>query len=695
MTIDTTTTAVVPAQLRVSAGPVEGGGYALVRFEGPLGNRQLAELESAVSRVYAYLPNYAFLVSLPAGARPADAARAAGAAWGGPFHPAYKLSPAIEVLEERAAETERYQILLHLYPDADLEGVRDRLEAVGAGSVVGLRAGGRFSRLRLLMTAAELSALKEDLARTPEIFWIDVEARRVLLNDTTIWVGQSGLDGGQATPLFDLGLYGQGQIVGVVDTGIDPDMCFFRDPSAGLPPRNECDGGTVVDNSQRKVIAVDFLASGECAGGISSSEWDTHDHGTHVAGTAAGDDFANPLIHDPADGMATGAKLVIQDGGFATDNCADLPGLGCPVVDLNPIFQQAYSQGARLHTNSWGDRENFLPHNIYSAGSEDADEFTWNHKDFVLLFAAGNSGSSSGTVGSPSTAKNVLSIGATQRGSSADSMASFSSCGPTEDGRIKPDVTSPGVSIISANNDQNTGSNNCDTRSMSGTSMASPAAAGLSALVRQYYADGWYPAGTPSAGTSFVPSSALVRATVVNSALDMANVPAIPSDCQGWGRILLDDALHFEGENRRLWVRDEDPGFSGPASESHELEVLAGEPLKVTLAWTDFPSTPAAQTNLVNDLDLAVSGPDGTFLGNVFSNGESTTGGSPDRLNNLEQVLVKSPTAGMYIVTVTAFNVPQGPQPWALVVNGDVIQAEIFSDGFESGDLSAWSLAVP
>ena len=153
--------------------------------------------------------------------------------------------------------------------------------------------------------------------------------------------------------------------------------------------------------------------------------------------------------------MAPGAKLVIQDAGYQADNCGDLPGIGCPVVDLNPIFQQAYNQGARIHTNSWGDNENAAVQNNYSAASQDVDEFMWNHKDFLIFFAAGNAGPGTGSVGSPSTAKSAVAVGATLRGTSADSMASFSSCGPTADGRIKPEITVPGSSIVSARNDTN------------------------------------------------------------------------------------------------------------------------------------------------------------------------------------------------------------------------------------------------
>src|ERR1700749_1371140 len=110
----------------------------------------------------------------------------------------------------------------------------------------------------------------------------------------------------------------------------------------------------------------------------------------------------------------------------------------------------------------------------------------FGHPVFLILFAAGNSGPRAASVGSPSTNKNGLSVGATQRGTAADSLARFSSCGPAADGGFKPDLTMPGQNIVSARNDRNTASNNCSTITMSGPSMASPAAAGMAALVRQY-----------------------------------------------------------------------------------------------------------------------------------------------------------------------------------------------------------------
>jgi hypothetical protein len=673
--IDVARPPVPPEGLRADAGS-RAAEYVLVKFPGPVTPEQKAALAAAARQVYTYLPENAFLVRMDETPNRAARLAAAGAVWSGPYHPSYKISRYVAAVtaEQKAAPL---VVMLHVYPDADVARVVEELGQKGVTGVVGSRANPFFSRIRLLMTPAEIVRSREALAQVPEVFWVETEPRKVLLNDTTIWVGQSGLSAGMTTPVFTNGIFGEGQVVGIIDTGIDADMCYFRDTVNGLPPRNECNGGTVTNPAQRKVLAVDFLWSNECAGGVANNEWDTQDHGSHVAGTVAGDNFATILGHDPGDGMAPGAKLVIQDGGYLVDNCGDLPGIGCPVVDLNPLFQQAYTQGARLHTNSWGDQENATPQNNYTTGSQDVDEFMWNHKDFQVFFAAGNSGPGTATVGSPSTAKSAVSVGSTLRGTSANTMSGFSSCGQTDDGRIKPEVTVPGSGIVSANADNNVASNNCNTVAMSGTSMASPGAAGLTALIRQYYTDGFYPSGAAS-GSGFTPSAALLRATLVSSAQQMTVPPVIPGNCQGWGRVLLDNALFFPGDARRLWVKDNATPFpvgSTGRNKVYTFTVGAGQPFKVTLAWTDFPSTPAAMPHLNNDLDLIVTGPGGVvWRGNVFAAGQSTTGGTADRRNTLEQVLLNTPAAGTYEVRVDDFNVPNGPQPLAVVVTGDVTE---------------------
>jgi subtilisin family serine protease len=660
-------------QARVTREAMPDADVQLIKFAGPVTRAQRERLEREAAQVFTYLPHDAFLIRVDPD-RAAALIASTEAAWSAPWLPDFKLSP--EIRETRADDRKVYSVMIHLFPDTDVGAAVRQIESLAGRRVEASTDKTRFARARLLLSGAEITSLRRPLAEMPAVFWLEREARRVFRNSSTIWVGQSGTGGGGATPVFDHGILGADQVVGVLDTGIDIDSCYFRDPLE-TPATNLCDGGTAVNHDHRKVLAVDFLWSNECSGGISAGEWDTNDHGTHVAGTVAGDDLSLPGAHNAEDGMAPQARLVVQDCGYEWNPCADCPGIGCPVIDLVPVFEQAYTQGARLHTNSWGDEEEDPDYGEYTSGSEDADTVMWNHKDYLLLFAAGNNGGSSNTVDSPSTAKSVISVGSTAHGSSADQISSFSSRGPTDDGRIKPSITIVGSSVESAANDGNVATNNCNTRSMSGTSMASPGAAGLAALIRQYFTHGFYPSGTAVPGDGFTPSAALVRVALINSGEQMAGEGNIPNNTQGWGRILLDNVLYFPGDERKLWLEDDTVGFpDGSSGESrvYQLNVAGdGEPLEVTLAWTDYPSTPAASPNINNDLDLVVSGPGGTFRGNVFAGGQSVPGGSADRLNTLENVLVLAPTPGLWTVTVSSFTVPDGPQPFAVVATGDIM----------------------
>ena len=683
------------ARSAAEAGPPEGR-YRIVQFSRPPGARE-RERVGELGAILGYLPENAYLVRLH---DPALEARAEsfGAAWVGDWSPALRVSRAVRELAAASEPRSRW-VVLSVDPFADLPRVEAAVAGiVGSGAVVGRARAPRFQRLGLLLAPDQLVRASAAIAGIAEVLWIDLEPRRKLLNDTTAWVGQTGLDGGQATPLYEAGINGAGQVVAVLDTGLDAGMCFFRESNGTLPPVNACNGGTASDPGRRKVIAGDFLWSAECAGGISTTEWDTHGHGTHVSGTALGDNGVTPGGRDATDGMAPGAKLVIQDGGFATDDCGDLPGIGCPVVDLNPIFQQTYSQGARIHSNSYGDNENATVQNDYSAASADVDEFMWSHPDFLVVFAAGNSGPGNNTVGTPSTNKNGLSVGSTQRGGNAGSMSGFSSCGWTDDVRIKPDLTVPGSSIVSANDDGDAGTANCNSTTMSGTSMATPGAAGFAALVRQYYADGFHPTGTATPGDAFAPSAALVKATMLASTRAMENVATPPpSRCQGWGRVTLDDALALGAEARRLLARDEAAGF-GAAGENEVVTFVVedgAESLRAVLAWTDPASIPAASVHLVQDLDLEAYSPLGVlYRGNVWGGGQSVPGGAADRRNNVEQARLAAPATGIWALRVSAFALPTADQPWALAVAGAITPC-LFCDGFASGGTTLWSSTAP
>jgi len=212
--------------------------------------------------------------------------------------------------------------------------------------------------------------------------------------------------------------------------------------------------------------------------------------------------------------------------------------------------------------------------------------------------------------------------------------------------------------------------------------------------VRQYYVDGFYPSGEKNAADTMSPTAALLKATLINSATSLTGVDnskgpvtPIPSNEQGWGRIQLDRSLVFSGGPRKLLVDDHKDGFAPGSTDKVTYKisgVQAGEPLKITLVWTDFPGTPdsppAAPTvddpaswsapQLVNDLDLSIDGPGGTYLGNVFNGGVAATGGTADRRNNVEEILIATPGAGDYTITVAASHIQEGPQDFALVATG-------------------------
>jgi len=503
------------------------------------------------------------------------------------------------------------------------------------------------------------------------------------------------------TSLHDRGIRGEGQIIAILDTGLDYDNCYFAELDNTPPPFNTGTplGGLDwenVDPSRRKVVAYNFLYSCEqypgkpgCDTPGSLASLDTNGlsgvaqgHGTHSAGAAAGD-RAPLLAHDYGDSVAPGAKLVVQDGGYVGgDLCTQFPGVGCP-AKLTPIFEQAYRQGARIHSNSWGDRQGKLsspPTGNYPQTAHDVDAFVYEHPDMLVIFNTGNLGSNTTTppssISAPGAAKNTLQIGGTRAQSTSmndDILAEFTLFGPTRDGRIKPDLVAA-ARVTGANADFDNDPASCDVGLDLGTSWSSPTVAGAAALVRQYYVDGFYPSGRRAPANALTPSAALMKATLIASARPLlkrrdlttnrtVTALPVPSPEQGWGFPVLDDALYFDGDTRRTRVVDVANANGLAAGESRTIRVEArpGTPLKAVLVWTDPPAAPRAVTDttpvLVNDLDLRV--------------GASQ---SSDRLNNVEVMTVDNPS-GAVDITVTARSLGFGArQGYALVVTGDLTE---------------------
>jgi hypothetical protein len=143
----------------------------------------------------------------------------------------------------------------------------------------------------------------------------------------------------------------------------------------------------------------------------------------------------------------------------------------------------------------------------------------------------------------------------------------------------------------------------------------------------------------------------------------------------GFGRLKVDNVLYFAGDARKTLLVDNTDGLGQGQYIEYQVNVTDNtQPLEVSLCWSDYPGSPVSAVQLVNNLDLTVTNGAQTYKGNVFSGGVSITGGSADNLNVEEEVLVNTPSLGLYTIRVAAPAVPIGPQPFGLCVTGGVGQ---------------------
>ena len=593
--------------------------HYVIQLDGPITPQRRADLIAAGVELGEYLPAYAYVVTVDA-ANVADLASLPFVAWMGEYQLDWKIDPD---LGQRAFVTPQRQALA---AQGDVLAAVNFFEGVALDDATKLLAnipGASWHIGELLDDAptvyatipqAQLAAV----AALPEVSYLEDAPEITLRNSTDRWIVQSNIP--NVTPLYNNGLHGEGQIVGVLDSQLDANHCSFVDTQPIGP-------------NHRKIVAYNTSQ-----GAVS--------HGTHVCGTAAGDAGVN----DDTRGVAYLAKIAFNDIPSFTESAT------------NGDLTLHHSQGARVHTNSWGDDGT----TAYNSLCRGFDVFLYNNEDSFACLAVTNGSS----LKNPENAKNLLAVGASQ-----DTPNQANHCsggvGPTSDGRRKPEIYAPGCSTNSS-----ASGTTCGTRALTGTSMASPAIAGAALLTRQYYTDGYYPTGAPNPGEAFIPSGALVKATLLNSAVDMTGISGYPSNLEGWGRVLADNALFFPGDARKLFaldIRNADGLNTNDVIEQPFTVLGSSEVVRVTAVWTEPAAASGASFAQVNNLDLEVVAPDGTlYKGNVFSGGFSASGGSADDRNNVEQVHVNNPLGGGWVARVVGTNVAQGTQGFALVITGDI-----------------------
>lgn len=554
---------------------------------------------------------------------------------------------------------------LRLQPGAAAQPVLDWLAARHL-DVAGAK--GRKIRVFAFVDDPQL----DELSALPEVERVEEYVAPKLHNEIARRL--LGVDG---NPGPGIGLTGQGQIVGVADTGLDDAHPDF----------------------QGRILGVVAL-------GRPNDSSDPHGHGTHVSGSVLGDGSASG---GRLRGAAPGARLFFQSLLDADGGLGGLP------FDLNELFEEAYLAGARIHNNSWG----AATQSMYTLNSSEVDEFVAGHRDMLIVISAGNEGTAAQplksqpgfvdwlSIGSPASAKNALVVGASRSSRSAaneglstltygagwpndfpdppisnaaisgdpQGMAAFSSRGPCDDRRIKPDLVAPGTDIASAKSSRAPLRNfwgpfagSAQYAFMGGTSMAAPLVAGCAALVREFYVS----------QRGHDPSAALLKATLINGTRWLTGADSVadhatqPNYHQGFGCLHLPSAVPSAAnpslrlEFRDTWQTPADQFSRSGQRFRYRIGVASGAELRICLAWTDAPDR-----GLQNSLVLLVQhlGSGQKWVGNADLPLAITV---PDPDNNVQLVRIANPPAGDYLIQLTARNLLKPDQDYALVVAGDL-----------------------
>ncbi len=338
---------------------------------------------------------------------------------------------------------------------------------------------------------------------------------------------------------------------------------------------------------------------------------------------------------------------------------------------------------AVFQSNSWGSALTFG----YNSTSAAMDDIVFDH-DILICQTQGNTGNRSARP--QAWAKNVLSVGGIYHYDTVsrtdDAWNGGASIGPAADGRIKPELSNYYDAVYTTAS----GSDSAYTGTFSGTSASTPITCGYAGLIFQMWADGVFAGGPGLDRDVFAsrPHAATAKALLINSA-DQYTFTGESHDLarmkQGWGTASAGNLYQqAQGNNWQLPILvDETDVLTQGQTAMYTLTTDGSQPLKATMAYTDPMGSPSAAQARVNDLTLKLTAPDGTvYWGNngLAAGNWSTSGGSANTIDTVENVFIQNPTAGTWTIEVTASQVnqdahvetPATDADFALVATGKV-----------------------
>ncbi|MDA3853431.1 MAG: S8 family serine peptidase, partial [Bacteroidales bacterium] len=362
-------------------------------------------------------------------------------------------------------------------------------------------------------------------------------------------------------------------------------------------------------------------------------EYHTNDHGTHTCGTIAGAGLIDPA----AKGMAPEATI------YTWNFKKQSNGLTVPEERLISLEED----GIELTSNSFGAVIETCPNPISYDNTDRNEDYICNlYPSFLFIYSAGNDQDLCPD-GYHTTTKNIKNSLIVASIDNNEDISWFSSCGPSHDGRLIPNISGVGDWVYSTrfNNSYSI---------KSGTSMAAPGVAGTMALLIERY---------KQTHSDSKPLSSLMRALACNTATDKGN--AGPDYKFGFGVINGQKAIEVLEANTYF---SETISHGGVFTRNIEIPEGVAE-LRVMLSWTDRAGNPSLEKILVNNLDLQVIGEDSTSLPWVLdpTNPAADAVRDIDQLNNLEQVCITKPKAGTYTIKVSGTTIPNGSQEFSVV----------------------------